>query len=664
MGSEYQYLAEVLEEEADVDDMGMKQRTLAIPNLMLLQQQQGAEVLNRQLAEIVWQSEVLSAPVSHDAHSEAHSTRSYEESDWLPSSPESSTTCDESTSSACDNGISDIFIKEESRYCKFNIESSIPLVPETLIVNPFQSSLPHLAPADALVGIKAEPSDDPDAMRQRATSNASSNHAGSKSASPTTFSAFVSYPQEDDADAQILEFVSGMGLGGGQVDRASSYAERLAPQPIPVMVSEAPLPPAESCAPTLGKRSRELQASAFLTNAPAVASVASTSSSALRGKMSESALDEITGMYFLMMYISTDLTANARGERDFEGLKRKIQEMGEVPKAVSACLNSSFKQKVKNLVQERRKRAQLDSWKQLREAPDIRAHLRMRLRDPAKFDPAFIETLAQYLEELLREDKKAPGDLLEWPSLQREAVISKAVFLHQTFYHNRLFDLYQDLGFLFALGELQLAILSKCSCAHCMDAWNLAQVDRSNHQALKLHWTRESAGLLGRLLNLHLELGSEMFHHVAQVEPKLRDWDPEHIRVLLKSLHTSTKCGICKLNKRAKHRSDRRRVDDDCTSKYHYHVYVDDEDTDESTDYDGTSDDEDDLEEKSELINLRHHHNKNAKSKVDNAIDEIEVSCRALEAMRIDRADYSEPISELFSGATSPWEIAQMYELD
>lgn len=287
-----------------------------------------------------------------------------------------------------------------------------------------------------------------------------------------------------------------------------------------------------------------------------------------QNKLSARVYKEIMTKKELLALIGQYLINNNRGERDFEGLKRTVGRFN-ISEAVQDELNTSFKQKVKNIIQERRKRAQLETWKVLRKAPNLCDELRSRLPDPDKYEDAFLEQLAEHLQLLFNANKNEPGNLLDWPHEIREVVIAKVKYLHQNFYGNRIFDMYEDLGFLFALGDLQLAILSSCDCSKCREAWSLDKINQKDYAALKLHWTREVCNLLAKLLEYHIELGKEMFDFALRNEPKVFEWDVKHINVLLRTLHTSTQCSICKQNKRTRHRGADSLEEFDEIDEYH-----------------------------------------------------------------------------------------------
>jgi len=267
--------------------------------------------------------------------------------------------------------------------------------------------------------------------------------------------------------------------------------------------------------------------------------------------ISDGSLAEIESMRALLRAINSDMGSNTRGDRDFEGLRRKIRSEGRDP-CLKRFLNASLKQKVKNLMHERRKRAQLDFWREMKsKSAKMGPELRERL-PKGVYEDEFVAVLADYLAPFIEGKKAAPSTLLDWPTRIREIVLEKIVQVHQNWYGPRIFKLYEDLGILFSLGELQLAVLCRCNCSNCIEAWNLNEVDRKDLQAVKLHWTKEMAALLERMLQLHVTLGFGMYKFLQENEPKLLAWTHDDINVLLKSLHKSTECNICKHSKRRK----------------------------------------------------------------------------------------------------------------
>ncbi|GBG29047.1 Ras-like GTP-binding protein RHO [Hondaea fermentalgiana] len=234
--------------------------------------------------------------------------------------------------------------------------------------------------------------------------------------------------------------------------------------------------------------------------------------------------------------IETTLKMNDRRTRDWTALSRACLDYPE-------CQTRHIKQKVKRVLQERRDRKQLRFWADIKKTEgdihQILPKVRQMVDDrhPA-MDDFFVESLAEHLGSLASASKKSPGNLLEWNEPIRKLVTAKMVDLHVRYYPGRPFHHVQShFTELFSLADVELGILSACECAECAEDWNLTTSIRSNEALLRLHWSREKAGLLRRVLELHRDFKTAMYSKFEGFEKKLRNWTRADVDYVLQLAH-------------------------------------------------------------------------------------------------------------------------------
>ncbi|GBG33236.1 Hypothetical Protein FCC1311_094602 [Hondaea fermentalgiana] len=262
-----------------------------------------------------------------------------------------------------------------------------------------------------------------------------------------------------------------------------------------------------------------------------------------------------TATLWILESVMKSMTTNVRGERDWEGARRRLEtERGHNPQIMQdKRVGKGFKNSVKNLLHERRKRKQLEFWKTLQSKTDMRAALRDSIfKDTEKFPDDFVGPLAEYLHR--QRVKPAPGSVLQWPLAAHRAFLDLALRQHRDVYGLRFHALHKDLfGTLLPPGEVEMAILSACDCESCRTAWALDECPNraTDAKALRLHWTRHKAGLLFEVLNAHMNLnGADMHAYLRENVPKLRGWKHDDIEDLLSQLHARNNCTVCRRSKR------------------------------------------------------------------------------------------------------------------
>mmetsp|Transcript_10446 Transcript_10446/g.20582 ORF Transcript_10446/g.20582 Transcript_10446/m.20582 type:complete len:706 (-) Transcript_10446:125-2242(-) len=241
--------------------------------------------------------------------------------------------------------------------------------------------------------------------------------------------------------------------------------------------------------------------------------------------------------------IETNLRSNDRRTRDWTALDRACRAFPE-------CQTKYVKQKTKRVLQERRDRRQLRFWNQIKEAGNdpekVIVMVREMLCQHPAIDDGFVQALAEHLTYLVSAGKKSPGNILEWSDPIRKEVTNKMVELHIKYYPGRPFHHVQShFRDLFSLADVELGILSVCECEECESDWGITPQARANETALRLHWSREKAALMRRVLELHRDYKSQMYQKFDGSEKKFRNWTKEDVDYVLQLSHPVEECPIC-----------------------------------------------------------------------------------------------------------------------
>uniref|UniRef100_A0A7S2SPI0 Uncharacterized protein n=1 Tax=Mucochytrium quahogii TaxID=96639 RepID=A0A7S2SPI0_9STRA len=255
----------------------------------------------------------------------------------------------------------------------------------------------------------------------------------------------------------------------------------------------------------------------------------------------------IEQLHFLWLMSST-LALNERNDRDWSTLERRYRELHSWGRQL--C----FKQKAKLVLQERRVRKQQKTFTKIKNSLGDRARITTVLfdvfTDRSKFEDNFIYSLAIEMSMLGRGyNKSVPGSILDWPKKARCIIIDKLLDLHLNVYkNNKLHLLYREFGDLFSIAEIELAVLSSCTCSSCVRDWELygvtIGVDTVDSAILRLHWSKLKARRMVQVLDAHIQHESRMYS-VLERNPTWKGWTKDDIDTMLKSAHTSKHCPLC-----------------------------------------------------------------------------------------------------------------------
>jgi len=250
--------------------------------------------------------------------------------------------------------------------------------------------------------------------------------------------------------------------------------------------------------------------------------------------------------------ISEELWTNIRQERDwnqlYEKLKRKFTWMTKAFASVSL-----FKQRCKLLMEERRKRQHVATWKNMKAAatgPAITVILEKRLKTQNIPEVSNdYSMLGDYFAQRIQRSDRSPGSILDWPNGPRTAIVSKLMALHKYHGYGSFYQVHEHVDQLVQACEVELAILSTCDCEGCSE-WKLAEY-RGTTQAydLRLRWTRKRAQLMHDVLTLHQEHSDfDMKEFAALVREKMplfKNWREKDIASFLHGSHSSRSCIAC-----------------------------------------------------------------------------------------------------------------------
>jgi len=245
-----------------------------------------------------------------------------------------------------------------------------------------------------------------------------------------------------------------------------------------------------------------------------------------------------------------------RGDRDFQASFLRL--MKDCPWADEFFVSkngkheaTTFKQKIKSLLQERRPRAVLMFWTQLNKMSSP-SEIVDRLDTNAKrynvtgdFTP-----IAEYLMSI-RPHKKSPGSIMEWPEEVRRCVQDIVIPVHLRYgTYNEAAQLLMPIV---AQSEVEMIILNSCTCSAC-SSWHIQTPD--NHEALRLEWMVKRAAMMRNIIELHIDYGQDTrdeFIEAVRESDELavmKNWPAAHIRGFLDSAHYNELCHVCAGSKR------------------------------------------------------------------------------------------------------------------
>lgn len=242
-------------------------------------------------------------------------------------------------------------------------------------------------------------------------------------------------------------------------------------------------------------------------------------------------------------HIEKKLVLNDRKSRDWSALEKMLALDCD-------CPVKHVKQKAKRVLQERRSRLQLRFWEKIKAAGDVDKIcliLSEMIGKHAWADHEFLIAVAEHLCGLVRNGKRSPGNILEWPECTRMVITNKLLFLHQKAFpklsFNKIHDFFKEL---FSVADIEICILSMCNCIYCLEDWNLAGVDRESEAHLRLHWSKEKAQMLRVILEHHRDCPDSHFHSECRKRlPKLRNWRNSDIDIALRAAHPVEECERC-----------------------------------------------------------------------------------------------------------------------
>ncbi|GBG26942.1 Hypothetical Protein FCC1311_031652 [Hondaea fermentalgiana] len=270
-------------------------------------------------------------------------------------------------------------------------------------------------------------------------------------------------------------------------------------------------------------------------------------------------LDEHIDLY---TSISEELWTNIRQERDWNQLYEKLNQKYDWMSRSFASV-SLFKQRCKLLMEERRKRQHVATWKNMKSAltgPAITVILEKRLKllnVPPSEVPWDFSMLGDYFAQRIQRSDRSPGSILDWPQGPKNSMISKLMALHKYYGYGSFYQVHEHVDQLVQACEVELAILSTCDCVGC-SRWKLTQY-RVNTQAfeLRLRWTRKRAEIMRDLLELHrqhphVDQEGEFATLVKEKIPVFENWRNKDINLFLHAAHSSRKCNACEPGSRPK----------------------------------------------------------------------------------------------------------------
>eukprot|EP00516_Mucochytrium_quahogii_P001399 CAMPEP_0203744456 /NCGR_PEP_ID=MMETSP0098-20131031/509_1 /ASSEMBLY_ACC=CAM_ASM_000208 /TAXON_ID=96639 /ORGANISM=" , Strain NY0313808BC1" /LENGTH=425 /DNA_ID=CAMNT_0050631971 /DNA_START=355 /DNA_END=1632 /DNA_ORIENTATION=+ len=272
----------------------------------------------------------------------------------------------------------------------------------------------------------------------------------------------------------------------------------------------------------------------------------------LEDKTGDHALNNLEQINFLRL-VNDKLRLNDRKDRDWTHLEREYRSLYNWERRL--C----FKQKAKLVLQERRVRKQQRTYQDLRkvagEKKKVTKILSRIFSDRSKFEESFVASLAQEMISLMKYNKNSPGSILEWPENARKVVTDKMIELHRDIYNNnKLHLLYADFCDLFSIADIELGIISSCTCESCVRDWELNSVEVSSSAALRLHWSRIKGRRMAQILEAHVDFGNDMYCWLNENDLSLKDWNKTDIDCWLKSAHSSKQCSICSKTKKCRRR--------------------------------------------------------------------------------------------------------------
>ncbi len=236
------------------------------------------------------------------------------------------------------------------------------------------------------------------------------------------------------------------------------------------------------------------------------------------------------------------MTLNDRRDRDWNAFKRLVMAHPE-------CVTKHSKQKAKRILEERRNRNHLRFWEQLKSRTGVE-QVKNDIRDmlgPEHFEEEFVDVLGTHVWNSIRSGKRAPGSILDWEEPVKGMVLKKLLHLHINVYPQQpLSNVYKHFVDLLSRADMEVSILSVCTCEICTNDWKLNDIPRGNLPALLLHWTKHKAAMFREVLQLHEKYEDDIYRHiVGQNKHKMRYWSKDEIDTALRSAHATENCPIC-----------------------------------------------------------------------------------------------------------------------
>mmetsp|Transcript_16198 Transcript_16198/g.31350 ORF Transcript_16198/g.31350 Transcript_16198/m.31350 type:complete len:924 (-) Transcript_16198:401-3172(-) len=246
--------------------------------------------------------------------------------------------------------------------------------------------------------------------------------------------------------------------------------------------------------------------------------------------------------------VASKLDLNRRNERDWKTFYYFLSEQSGWAAQLFPREND-FKQKLKLLFQERRRRPQMTFWKKicaLRDIDRLGNALQQELGAPHS-----LPYTAKYVHDRIfdersgTKDRKSPGSVLtDWSPDARAEFVDFICSVHQREGYS-LPSVYGRMSNFISQAEVEAAVLFKCDCESCAQ-WNLCKYQNDAH-VFKQFYTRSRADLMANALQIHATSRSEShFINLARQDlPQLGTWSDSEITEFVKAAHHPETCSKC-----------------------------------------------------------------------------------------------------------------------
>mmetsp|Transcript_15520 Transcript_15520/g.28479 ORF Transcript_15520/g.28479 Transcript_15520/m.28479 type:complete len:645 (+) Transcript_15520:264-2198(+) len=257
--------------------------------------------------------------------------------------------------------------------------------------------------------------------------------------------------------------------------------------------------------------------------------------------------------------IATKLQGSSKGKRsrDFKHLEEDIFKYAETLEAEMAqhlkILAKDIRQEVKKLYGERRRKRQLENWKELKEMATnskgddvlLREKIRKRLKEWFECTEMSNETdmqeeLTEHLFSLLATPAKNPGN----PSMLPPLVINAILRQHEA-QGDRISEIHKAWADLFTPADIEMVIMANCACLNCVNDWKVDEIsDKACDFTVRFYWTKVKARWAANLLQLHASCDFPTLEQIQRL-PCMRNWTEADVATALRMIHTRSICSRC-----------------------------------------------------------------------------------------------------------------------